>query len=46
VKVCEQILDLEDGQRVVIIGTVFKDMPLRPSVLDEFRDEATLQGEA
>lgn len=38
------MIDLEDGERVIIIGTVFKDMPLRPSVLDEYRDEATLQG--
>lgn len=44
VKVCERMIDLEDGERVIIIGTVFKDMPLRPSVLDEYRDEATLQG--
>lgn len=39
------MIDLEDGERVIIIGTAFKDMPLRPSVLDEYRDEATLQGE-
>lgn len=44
-KVCGQVIDLEDGQRVILLGTVFKDMPLRPSVLDEYREEAALVGE-
>lgn len=26
------------------MGTLFKDMPLRPSVLDEYRGDAMLQG--
>lgn len=29
---------------VVLIGTLFKDMPLRPSVLDEYRGDAMIQG--
>lgn len=31
-------------QAVVLVGTLFKDMPLRPSVLDEYRGDAMIQG--
>lgn len=42
---CQKIIDLVDGARTsMVIGTIFKDMPLRPSLLDEYRDEAALQG--
>ena len=42
---CERVIDLVDGGgKVVVIGTLFKDMPLRPSLLDEYRDEVALQG--
>jgi len=43
---CKKVIDLVDGAgTVMVVGTLFKDMPLRPSLLDEYRDEAALQGE-
>ncbi|KAM3571891.1 hypothetical protein VYU27_006104, partial [Nannochloropsis oceanica] len=42
---CKKVIDLVDGAgTVMVVGTLFKDMPLRPSLLDEYRDEAALQG--
>ena len=45
---CERVIDLVDGDEstgtLMLIGTLFKDMALRPSVLDEYREEATLVG--
>jgi len=43
---CKKVIDLvDDVGTVMVVGTLFKDMPLRPSLLDEYRDEAALQGE-
>ena len=36
VHVSPRILDLTTGQNSVIIGTIFKDMPLRPNVLEDY----------
>jgi len=41
---CERVINVKDGERVILIGTLFKDMPMRPSVLDEYRDGALLSG--
>jgi DNA polymerase delta subunit 2 len=35
VPVCK-VLELQDGQPCVVIGTVYKDMKLKPSILDEY----------
>lgn len=32
----EQILDVRVGEECIIIGTLFKDMPLKPNVLQEY----------
>jgi hypothetical protein len=42
----ERVINVAEGERTVVIGTLFKDMPLRPSVLDEYRDEMALGGAA
>ena len=34
-----KILELEDGQECVIIGTLYKDMILKPTILDEYTKE-------
>jgi hypothetical protein len=31
-----KILDLPEGQEVAVIGTVYKEMKLKPSILDEY----------
>jgi len=31
-----KVLQLQDGQQCVVIGTLYKDMKLKPSVLDEY----------
>ncbi|XP_024521106.1 DNA polymerase delta small subunit [Selaginella moellendorffii] len=38
VPVCP-ILGLEDGKRCVVIGTIYKQMKLKPSILDEYAKE-------
>lgn len=30
------VLDLPEGQEVVVIGTLYKDMKLKPSILAEY----------
>lgn len=36
VAMLDRILDVQKGQRCVVIGTVYKDMQLKPSILDEY----------
>lgn len=36
VPLTRQLLDIVPEQRCVIFGTIFKDMPLKPNILDEF----------
>ena len=31
-----KILDLPEGQEVAVVGTVYKEMKLKPSILDEY----------
>lgn len=31
-----KILDLPEGQEVAVIGTLYKEMKLKPSILDEY----------
>lgn len=31
-----KILELREGEDCIVIGTMFKDMPLKPSILDEY----------
>lgn len=33
---CKSILELKEGQHCVIFGTVYKDMRLKPNILDEY----------
>jgi DNA polymerase delta subunit 2 len=35
-KVCERILDMVAGEFCVVAGTLFKDMKLKPCILDEY----------
>lgn len=35
-RLAEQILDVRVGEECIIIGTLFKDMPLKPNVLQEY----------
>ena len=37
--VIEKLLQIQDNQRCIIVGTLFKDMPLVPRVLDQFTKE-------
>jgi hypothetical protein len=36
-------LDLETGMECVLLGTLYKDMCLKPSILDEYSKEVCLQ---
>ena len=36
------ILDLPEGREVAIVGTLYKDMKLKPSILDEYNKVAPL----
>uniref|UniRef100_A0A7S0RED1 DNA polymerase delta small subunit n=1 Tax=Pyramimonas obovata TaxID=1411642 RepID=A0A7S0RED1_9CHLO len=38
-----KILDLEDGQECVIVGTLYKDMLLKPTILDEYTKERSVE---
>lgn len=44
---CEvvKILDVRENNDVVVIGTIFKDMKLKPSVLEEYTRERGLPAE-
>lgn len=37
VKFCDRILDLEKNRLCVIIGTLWKEMTLKPSIMDEYK---------
>ncbi len=42
VPICERIIDASPGKEIVVMGTLYKDMPLKPCVLDEYEaDSAT-----
>lgn len=32
----DAILDMKKGQKCVILGTIYKDMKLKPNILDEY----------
>jgi DNA polymerase delta subunit OB-fold domain len=36
---CSRIIDASPGATVVVIGTTYKDMELKPNILDEFSSE-------
>ena len=37
-----KVLDLKEGEECVIMGTLYKDMKLKPSILDEYGKDLTL----
>jgi DNA polymerase delta subunit 2 len=37
-----KVLDLKEGEECVIMGTLYKDMRLKPSILDEYGKDLTL----
>ena len=39
VQLQEKLIDLRAGDERVCVGTIIKDMKLKPSVLDEYADE-------
>ena len=39
-----KVLDLKEGEECVIMGTLYKDMKLKPSILDDYVKEAGLGG--
>jgi DNA polymerase delta subunit 2 len=41
-RLAEQILDVRVGEECIIIGTLFKDMPLKPNVLQEYSKQRAL----
>jgi len=38
-----RILELEDGQECIIVGTLYKDMKLKPTILDEYTKERSAE---
>ncbi|KAK9833520.1 hypothetical protein WJX81_000749 [Elliptochloris bilobata] len=38
-----KILDLPEGQEVAVVGTIYKEMKLKPSILDEYNKERGLE---
>ncbi len=39
VKICERILEAETGVRCILVGTIYKDMKLKPNILEELNRE-------
>ena len=39
-----KVLDLKEGEECVIMGTLYKDMKLKPSILDDYVKDAGLGG--
>jgi DNA polymerase delta subunit 2 len=39
-----KILELEEGKEVAVVGTVYKQMKLKPSILDEYTKERGARG--
>ena len=38
------VLDLVEGQEVAVVGTVYKEMKMKPNILDEYTKVHTLTG--
>jgi hypothetical protein len=38
-RLCEKSLDLVRGERSIVIGTLYKEMKLKPCILDEYAKE-------
>ena len=38
-KVIEKLLDIQEDERCILVGTLYKEMPLVPRVLDQFTTE-------
>lgn len=41
---CPRIIDAAPGATVVVVGTLYKDMALKPNILDEFSAEVRAGG--
>ena len=39
VRVADRIINLDPTSVVLVVGTLYKDMPLKPNILDEFASE-------
>ena len=39
----KKILEVEPGVECAVLGTLYKDMKLKPSVLDEYKKDAVLR---
>lgn len=40
VSLCEKISSIETGQPVVVVGTLYKEMKLKPCILDEYTKQS------
>lgn len=36
------VLELEEGKECIVVGTLYKQMKLKPSILDEYSKEVEL----
>jgi DNA polymerase delta subunit 2 len=45
-KVCQRILDAEIGVRCIMVGTLYKEMKLKPNILDELNGEGPIATES
>ena len=40
------MINIEDGEEVIVVGTIYKEMALKPNVLEEYENEIALDARA
>ncbi len=45
-KLCERILEAETGVRCILVGTLYKEMKLKPNILEELNREGPVPTES
>ena len=45
-KLCERILEAETGVRCILVGTLYKEMKLKPNILEELNREGPVATES
>jgi hypothetical protein len=44
-RLCERILEAENGVRCILVGTLYKEMKLKPNILEELNREGAISTE-
>ena len=41
--ILSKLIDVKGGEKMILLGTLYKEMPLKPCILDEITEEVVLR---